>query len=151
MHNRSAVQVQLADFEAAFVRPSDRRRRARSCRNWPPIVSWPSPSGPNPMMAGHTYNDFSTADLIDKKGYEVRVKIEQGYDRIPSDRRQSEGWAWTHGAQHAGDFQVRPGEHAVERAGGRSQGPRAWACDSAAWRCSTANRPTWAACSRGKR
>ncbi len=50
------------------------------------------------------YNDFSAADLVDKKGYEIRVKYDLQYDRTPADQRQSEGWAWTHGANTLGIF-----------------------------------------------
>ena len=50
------------------------------------------------------YNDFSTADLIDKKGYEIRVKFDLQYDHAPADQRQSEGWAWTHGPNTLGIF-----------------------------------------------
>jgi hypothetical protein len=49
-------------------------------------------------------NDFSTADLIQQKGYEVRIAVEQRYERVPADRRQSEGWAWTHGPHTLGIF-----------------------------------------------
>jgi len=50
------------------------------------------------------YYDFSTADLINKKGYDVRITVEQSYQRVPADRRQSEGWAWTHGTHTLGIF-----------------------------------------------
>jgi len=50
------------------------------------------------------YNDFSVADLVDKKGYEIRVKYDLQYNHAPADQRQSEGWAWTHGSHTLGVF-----------------------------------------------
>ncbi len=96
VHNRSDARVQLADFQAAFVR----RLTDGAGKVLPELAAdrfVAVPFRAKPDDAKNTYNDFSTADLINKKGYEVRVTCEQRYDRVPADRRQSEGWAWTHG------------------------------------------------------
>ena len=96
VHNRSASGVQLADFQAAFVRPlTDAAGKVLPELAADRFVAVPFRAKPDD--AKNTCNDFSTADLINKRGYEVRVLVEQHYDRVPSDRRQSEGWAWTHG------------------------------------------------------
>ena len=96
VHNRSDARVQLADFEAAFVRPlTDAAGRVLPELAADRFVAVPFRAKPDDGK--NTYNDFSTADLIEKKGYEMRVTCEQHYDRVPADRRQSEGWAWTHG------------------------------------------------------
>jgi hypothetical protein len=96
VHNRTDVRVRLADFQAAFVRPlTDGAGKVLPELAADRFVAVPFRAKPDDPKG--TYNDFSTADLIEKKGYEVRVKCEQRYDRVPADRRQSEGWAWTHG------------------------------------------------------
>lgn len=49
-------------------------------------------------------NDFSIEELISQPGYEPRVAGDQRYSQVPVPRRQSEGWAWTHGTGTLGLF-----------------------------------------------
>jgi len=96
VRNRSDALVQLTDFQAAFVR----RLTDDSGTVLPEVAAdrfVAVPFRAKPDDAKNACNDFSTADLIDKKGYEVRVSVEQHYERVAADRRQSESWAWTHG------------------------------------------------------
>ncbi len=124
VHNRTDGRIALSNLEMGFVRAmADRAGKVSPELANDRFVAVPFRAKPDESKPD--YYDFSTADLINKKGYEVRITVEQTYQRIPADRRQSEGWAWTHGAAHAGDIQVRPREHAVERAGdGQEAGRR---------------------------
>ncbi len=104
LHNRTGA----ASRAGAISRPAFVRPIADGAGNVLPelandrFVAVPFRAKPDEVKP--TYNDFSTADLIHKKGYEVRVKYDQKYARVPADRRQSEGWAWTHGAHTLGIF-----------------------------------------------
>jgi hypothetical protein len=101
LHNHSDARVQLADFEAALVRPlTDAAGKVLPELAADRFVAVPFRAKPDDGK--DTYNDFSTADLIGKKGYEVRVTCDAQCAHVPADRRQSEGWAWTHGAYTLG-------------------------------------------------
>jgi len=99
--NTTGAKVALADFEAAFERPlTDATGAVLPELAGDRFVAVPFRVRPEDGK-GARY-DFPTAELIKRKGYEVHVGADQHYDRIASDRRQSDGWAWTHGAHVLG-------------------------------------------------
>ncbi len=103
IHNRTGARVELSNLEMGFVRAiADKDGKVLPELARDRFVAIPFRAKPDD--AKPHYNDFSTADLIHQKGYEVRIEVEQRYERVPADRRQSEGWAWTHGPHTLGIF-----------------------------------------------
>ena len=103
VHNPTAAQIALSNLEMGFLLPiADKNGKVLPELDHDRFVAVPFRAKPDDTKP--YYNDFSTADLVHQKGYEVRMDVEQRYDRLPSDRRQSEGWAWTHGPHTLGIF-----------------------------------------------
>ncbi len=103
VHNRTDARIALSNLEMGFVRAiADKDGNVLPALAGDRFVAIPFRAKSDD--AKPYYNDFSAADLIHQKGYEVRIAVEQRYDRVPADRRQSEGWAWTHGPHTLGIF-----------------------------------------------
>jgi hypothetical protein len=103
IHNGSGARVELSNLEMGFVRTiADKDGKVLPELVRDRFVALPFRVKSDDAKS--QYNDFSTADLIHQKGYEVRIEVEQRYVRVPADRRQSEGWAWTHGPHTLGIF-----------------------------------------------
>jgi hypothetical protein len=95
--------VGLSNLETGFVRTvADRAGKVLPELAGDRFVAVPFRAKPDETKPN--YNDFSIADLIDKKGYEIHVFFDTQYERVPADHRQSEGWAWTHGPHTLGIF-----------------------------------------------
>ena len=116
VHNGSDSPVALSEFEVGFVRPiTDNAGKVLPELAGDRFVAVPFRAKPDDVKP--TYNDFSTADLIDKKGYEIRVKFDlevrtracrpATVGRLGMDPRPA----------YAGHLQVRPGKYAMERFG----------------------------------
>lgn len=105
VRNSGNSVVSLADMQFGFTRTvADAAGNVRPELADDRSVAVPFRARPDDAK-GH-YNDFSTADLINTKGYEVRVRFDTQAERVLSDRRQSDGWAWTHGDNTLGIFKL---------------------------------------------
>ena len=80
--------------------------RQTSCPSWPATASWPFRSCARSDDAqGRSTTIFPRPISFTRKA--TRFGIEVGAAstwRVPSDRRPSEGWAWTHGDYTLGIF-----------------------------------------------
>ncbi len=103
VHNHSRAGIRLSDLETGFARRvADKSGKVLPELAGDRFVAVPFRSKPDDLKPH--YNDFSTAELIGTPGYEMHVDFDQHYRRIPASHRQSEGWAWTHGAHTLGIF-----------------------------------------------
>jgi hypothetical protein len=103
LYNKSDAPIALRDLHMGLVRTlTDGAGRILPELAEDRFVAVPFRARPDDLKP--SYNDFSAADLIQKKGYEIRVNPDLKYDRVPANLRQSEGWAWTHGGHTLGIF-----------------------------------------------
>lgn len=103
IHNRTDAVIALSDLQMGLTRAvaDDSGNVLPELAN-DRFVAVPFRAKPDDLKPH--YNDFSTADLINTKGYEVRVRFDTQSERVPADRRQADGWAWTHGDNTLGIF-----------------------------------------------
>ena len=103
VHNRTGKRAELSDFQAGFVRTiADRSGQVFPELTGDRFAMVPFRAKPDDSVPH--YNDWTTADLINTKGYEVHIGYNGTVTRADSDRRPSEGWAWTHGDHTLGIF-----------------------------------------------
>ena len=101
--NNSGSPVALCDFQASFMRPiTDAAGQTLPEMAKDRFVAVPLCARPDEGKP--YYNDFSLSDLINTKGYEIHVMFDGQAPHVPADHRQSEGWAWVHGAHALGVF-----------------------------------------------
>lgn len=103
LFNRSEDAINVEDFEAGF----SHRITDSVGHVLPEYVSDRVVAIPFRIRAAHPtgwLNDFSLDDFVLLAGSEMRIDAHQGYARMPSRHRSSEGWAWTHGGHTLGVF-----------------------------------------------
>lgn len=103
LHNHTGSRIEISDFEAALVRTlTDKAGQVL-----PELANdrWVAlPFRCHLDQVRPNYDDFSTADLVNSKGQKLWVKVDQQCEYVPTDHRQADGWAWTHGPHTLGIF-----------------------------------------------
>lgn len=101
--NTSRKQIHLDDLEIGLTRPV----ADAAGRTLPEVAG--DRFAAVPLLHRATdprglFNDYSVADLVAGQGWEPEINGVQGYRQVPSAKRLSEGWAWTHGTHTLGFF-----------------------------------------------
>lgn len=104
LHNSTTKVIALNDFEAGM----ERRIADRVGCVFPELVTDQLVAIPfrqhRPMDPVEINNEFLMADFLTQTGREHRTTANMQFGYLPSSKRFSEGWAWTHGEYTLGLF-----------------------------------------------